>query len=109
MGDDFIFFNKKYIVLFLIFLFYTEFLLGQSVSQYWNTSDGLSNNWVSDITQDEDGHIWVTTQYGLNRIDPISFEIKRYLIKGGLIDEKIMGLLVDDAGLVWGSTVGQWR
>lgn len=28
-------------------------LKSQTVSNFWDTSDGLSNNWISEITQDE--------------------------------------------------------
>ncbi|MEM8509129.1 MAG: ATP-binding protein [Bacteroidota bacterium] len=47
---------------------------GQAHLQLWDTNDGLSNNWVSDITQDEKGYLWVATQYGLNRFDGYEFE-----------------------------------
>lgn len=67
---------------------------------------GLSNNLVVALAEGKDGTIWVATDGGLNRIDPTHFQIKRYLKEDGLVDEKIMGVLVDEKGMVWGSTIG---
>ena len=41
---------------------------------HFTTSDGLSNTWISDIHQCNNGFIWLATQYGLNRYDGTSFE-----------------------------------
>ncbi|WP_298547008.1 hybrid sensor histidine kinase/response regulator transcription factor [uncultured Aquimarina sp.] len=45
----------------------------------YNVFNGLSNNWVSDIFQDEDGFMWFGTQYGLNRFDGQKFKIFTYV------------------------------
>lgn len=37
--------------------------------------DGISNNFVYDITQDSKGFIWFGTNYGLNRFDGTKFKI----------------------------------
>lgn len=68
--------------------------------------EGLSNNLVVALAEGKDGSIWVATDGGLNRIDSTHFQIKRYLKEDGLVDEKIMGVLVDEKGMVWGSTIG---
>ncbi|WP_299435741.1 two-component regulator propeller domain-containing protein [uncultured Aquimarina sp.] len=47
----------------------------------YNVFNGLSNNWVSDIFQDEDGFMWFATQYGLNRFDGQSYEKYTYTSK----------------------------
>lgn len=44
---------------------------------HYNTDNGLSNNEVNDITQDEDGFIWIATRGGLNRFDGKDF-VKYY-------------------------------
>lgn len=41
--------------------------------------NGLSNNWVSNIYQDEDGFMWFATQYGLNRFDGKRFKLFTYV------------------------------
>ncbi|RZS99554.1 hybrid sensor histidine kinase/response regulator [Aquimarina brevivitae] len=43
--------------------------------------DGLSNNWITDIHQDEDGFLWFATQYGINRFDGKNF--KKFTYKAG--------------------------
>ncbi|MEX0273537.1 MAG: two-component regulator propeller domain-containing protein, partial [Flavobacteriaceae bacterium] len=55
------------------------FLSGEGIAQssdysFLDTEQGLSNNWVSQITQDSLGYIWVGTQYGLNKYDGYGFE-----------------------------------
>lgn len=51
-------------------------LLAQSDT--WRTEDGLSNDWVSDVIQDDEGYLWIATQYGLNRFDGYQFESINY-------------------------------
>ncbi|MEL6942405.1 MAG: two-component regulator propeller domain-containing protein, partial [Bacteroidota bacterium] len=55
-------------------MFLAQFIIAQSGLQHWTTREGLSSNWVTQITQDEKGYIWVATQYGLNRFDGYEFE-----------------------------------
>lgn len=71
-----------------------------------NNKNSLSDKLATCLVEGVDGTIWVGTDTGLNSIDPITFEVKRFLKKDGLRDEKIMALLVDDYGNLWGSTVG---
>ena len=66
----------------------------------------LSHRLVTSLLEASDGTIWVGTDAGLNAINPLTFEVKRYLKKDGLKDEKIMALTEDDFGNIWGSTVG---
>ncbi|MGG8495833.1 hybrid sensor histidine kinase/response regulator transcription factor [Tenacibaculum sp. TC6] len=47
--------------------------------KHYDVNDGLSNDWISDIFQDEDGYIWLGTQYGLNRFDGKKFTIFTYV------------------------------
>ncbi|CAZ95600.1 hybrid sensor histidine kinase/response regulator transcription factor [Zobellia galactanivorans] len=68
--------------------------------------NSLSNRLTTSLLEASDGTIWVGTDAGLNAIDPLSFEIKRYLKKDGLKDEKIMAMVEDNFGNIWGSTIG---
>ncbi|MDQ6845766.1 MAG: hypothetical protein M3Z92_15720, partial [Bacteroidota bacterium] len=68
----------------LLFIFFFGVLQIQSPAQYsgtsfdhYNTDNGLSNNEVNDILQDEEGFIWVATRGGLNRFDGKDF-VKYY-------------------------------
>ena len=37
--------------------------------RHFDVNNGLSNDWISEIYQDQEGFIWCATQYGLNRFD----------------------------------------
>jgi len=45
--------------------------------QTFTIEDGLSDNYVRDITQDQQGYIWVATGSGVSRFDGYAFEIFR--------------------------------
>ena len=87
-------------------------LLDDEVPEFFNISydvndhNSLSNNLATSMVEDLNGDIWVGTDGGLNRINGKDYSIKRYLKEDGLEDEKIMGLLVDESGNIWGSTIG---
>ena len=49
--------------------------------KHYDVFDGLSNNWVSDILQDQDGFLWFATQYGINRFDGKNF--KKFTYRAG--------------------------
>lgn len=60
--NTFIIAANKYIqALSFLFLFLPS-SLAQSGIQFWNTEQGLSNNVISKILQDEQGYIWIATQ-----------------------------------------------
>ncbi|MEL7119251.1 MAG: ATP-binding protein [Bacteroidota bacterium] len=71
-----------------------------------NNHNSLSNSLATSMVEDLNGDIWVGTDGGLNRISGKDYSIKRYLQEDGLEDEKIMGLLMDNTGNIWGSTIG---
>lgn len=37
--------------------------------EHYSSENGLSHNYISQILQDRDGYIWISTWYGLNRFD----------------------------------------
>ncbi len=49
----------------------------QKVHSFQSIKEGLSNEWISFITQDQNGFIWVGTQDGLHRYDGYQFEVLR--------------------------------
>lgn len=65
-----------------LFLMIGFALSAQPVSDYtvrhFDVSDGLSNEWITDIEQDEAGFLWVATQYGINRFDGKTFTTYTY-------------------------------
>jgi ligand-binding sensor domain-containing protein len=68
--------------------------------------DGLSNNFVRAIVQDEDGLIWIATENGLNRFDGYGF--KSFYANAGdtqsVQNNRIQQLVADNKGRLWGST-----
>ncbi len=70
--------RKLYIMLlFAIFLCTGVSVRGENMSSVsYSVNDGLSNNTVKAICQDERGYIWIGTKNGLNRLD--GYDIKNY-------------------------------
>lgn len=65
------------IILSLTLLCCGSIAFGQSENPFivkrFNVENGLSNNWISDIYQDENAYLWIATQYGVNRFDGKNF------------------------------------
>jgi signal transduction histidine kinase/ligand-binding sensor domain-containing protein/DNA-binding response OmpR family regulator len=78
----------------------------RNINHVSGNTQSLSNGIAMALIEASDGTIWIGTDAGLNAVNPITFETKRYLKKDGLIDEKIMALVEDDLGNIWGSTIG---
>ncbi len=73
-------------------------------------ADGLANQAVTTITQDDGGYLWVGTENGLFRFDGARF--LRYGKRDGLPAPFITALTTDAAGRLWvGTDAGlcQWR
>jgi signal transduction histidine kinase/ligand-binding sensor domain-containing protein len=68
------------------------------------TSEGLSNNSVSDIFEDREHNLWIATQNGLNRVrdDKISIITQRT----GLLSNNIDSLVSTSTGIFAGSKLG---
>lgn len=80
---------------------------GQKMS-FANIEKGLANNWVSSITQDAKGFIWVGTQDGLHRYDGYKFEVLRNSPEEtqSLAANWIMDMTIDAKGDYWIATYG---
>lgn len=71
----------------------------------YTTQNGLSNNSIKGILEDGQGKIWISTNKGLNCIDPVSKKINRYSIRDGLQDNEFCEgscCLRKDGSLVFG-------
>ncbi len=69
----------------------------------YNSRDGLSHRFVTDIVQDELGFLWFSTRDGLNRYDGNSFKVYRHS-KGdstSLSSNIILCLFIDSEKNLW--------
>ena len=70
---------------------------------HYSSDDGLSHNYISQILQDRNGYIWVSTWYGLNRFDGNRFV--NYTVQPGdysnLSHNRILSLSEDACGYLW--------
>ncbi|MEW6989485.1 EAL domain-containing protein [Colwelliaceae bacterium 6441] len=68
--------------------------------------DGLSQSYVFDIIQDDDGFIWIATQDGLNKYDGAKFKYYRsnILDAHSLADNYVRKLFKDREGNIWVGT-----
>jgi ligand-binding sensor domain-containing protein len=69
----------------------------------YTTENGLSNNIVTAITQDNNGYMWFGTEDGLNQFDGQNFKIYRYHPdnKNSLAGPRVTSLHVDKNNQLW--------
>ena len=94
------------ILLFLIMSFY--FINDIYSSQRFLHIGNKLSNWnnVHSIYQDNNGYLWLTTDYGINRLSGNNIKSFLYndLEEGSLPDNYVMSLLQDKNGTIWVST-----
>jgi signal transduction histidine kinase/ligand-binding sensor domain-containing protein/DNA-binding response OmpR family regulator len=86
----------KWITCFLVFCMSVIIAQAQMV-RVLNLKDGLSNNYVECILQDESGYIWIGTRDGLNRYNGHQNEV----YKTQLLSSFIYSLMQDKSGRIW--------
>ena len=57
---------------------------GRYTFKGYSTREGLSNDRVRGLAEDASGHIWISTEHGLNVLDPESGRITPYFREDGL-------------------------
>ena len=67
--------------------------------------DGLSQNMVYCVIQDQDDYIWIGTQNGLNRYDGNSFKVYKKTDGSGLFNDAVCSLNKDHDGNIWVGTI----
>ncbi len=70
--------------------------------QNYTIQNGLPQNTVNDIDQDQQGYIWFATQVGAARFDGYDFEY--FDSYNGLPDDYVNCLMVDKEGKIWMGT-----
>ena len=74
--------------------------------QTYTIEDGLADNWIRDIAQDDQGFMWIATQSGINRFDGYEFETFRddpqdsTMVSGN----KAFDILIDRENNIWVAT-----
>lgn len=77
----------------------TEYVVKQ-----WNIQNGLPSQSLKSIAQDEQGYMWLGTQFGLSRFDGNTFTNFNTQNSDFLPSNGINKLLVDSTGLLWVGT-----
>jgi len=87
------------LILFLNFLFKASIFAQIPGFTQFNSNNGLPSNTVYDINQDENGLIWIATDYGISRFDGLTF--KNFTIVDGLPDNEILYFFKDSKLRIW--------
>lgn len=104
--------NRKLISIISVLLLLTNFTSATIQYDYYasfknlTVLDGLSNNNVLDILQDEYGYIWIATENGLNRYDGYKFRVFKHEVSdtNSLSNNYITSLCIDANGQLWVGT-----
>ena len=92
----------RFIVVFLLggsSPFFLAERLTQSIRDQWEARQGLPQNSVLAIVQDQSGYLWLGTQEGLVRFDGLTFIRLDKQNTAGLTNNYIYSLVVDDESL----------
>ncbi|MCW3789313.1 hybrid sensor histidine kinase/response regulator transcription factor [Plebeiibacterium sediminum] len=99
-------YNK--IVILLILFFNVELIAQNNTIDKIGIGDGLSDHYILDIAQDEEGFMWFGTEWGLNRFDGNTFKVfKADTTENTISHNGINKILVDsERHLLWIATKG---
>ncbi len=78
-------------------------LAQQPFSKNYQTSEGLSSNYIYSVLQDSKGYIWASSDVGVSRFDGQSFV--HFNTSHGMPDNEVFGFCEDRAGRIWFSTL----
>lgn len=69
-------------------------------------NEGLSQNTISDITQDKQGNMWFATYDGLNKYDGYDFTVFQYdeRYPNSIGNDIVRACIVDSKGRIWAGT-----
>jgi signal transduction histidine kinase/ligand-binding sensor domain-containing protein/CheY-like chemotaxis protein/AraC-like DNA-binding protein len=96
--------NLFFLICFIITILFSFNTNAQSIIfNHLTTNNGLSNNYVSDIIQDDTGFLWFATDDGLNRFDGYEFKVYRNTQdnKNSISDNTILSFSKDKKGNLW--------
>jgi ligand-binding sensor domain-containing protein/two-component sensor histidine kinase len=70
----------------------------------YSTATGLASDYILSITEDDSGRIYLGTLKGLDRLDPLTGEIRHFGAKDGLAGDAISQCMKDRQGNIWVAT-----
>jgi ligand-binding sensor domain-containing protein/two-component sensor histidine kinase len=72
----------------------------------YTTAEGLSSNQVQAITEDQWGRIYLLTDKGVDRLDPLTGSVKHFTVADGLVTSSHWGVAFrDHTGALWFGTL----
>jgi len=66
--------------------------------------DGLLENYINSLYQSRNKDIWLSTEHGLSRYNPVTKKFTNYRMEDGLPDNQVFRVLEDNSGNLWVST-----
>ena len=69
-----------------------------------SNENGIAHNHINGIFQDSKGHIWITTENGLNLFNRDTKGFTKYSVAEGFPSNVFFALLEDEDGILWIST-----
>ncbi|MGL5892490.1 MAG: ligand-binding sensor domain-containing protein, partial [Bacteroidia bacterium] len=96
----------RYRLLFLLVVLPAVLASQQLRFTHFDTRQGLSQNSVHALLEDQEGFVWVGTQDGLCRFDGYAFTVFRHNVRDtfSVTDNFITALAEDAAGNIWVGT-----
>lgn len=92
----------------LILLLFTQLIAFaqryQLTTRHITMEDGLPNDYIFSVTQDQEGFIWIATNYGYCRFDGYSTDVyyqQVYTALGGSKYNSVHNIMQDKAGRLW--------
>ena len=104
--------KKTTIILLLFISIFTSSKAEQFYFSQYQVENGLSNNNIETIIQDNHGFIWIGTRDGLNRFDGYTFRTFRDTDEGPnpIGNNWILSLAIDNKGTLWiGTYMGMYK
>lgn len=76
---------------------------GKTHIETFTTADGLANNTVTGIVEDNQGQLWITTSYGLSVFNPRTRQFNNYTKEDGLLCSQFYynGAIRDNKGTIY--------
>ena len=71
------------------------------VPTVWQTEQGLPQNSIEDMLQDQDGYLWLATHAGLVRFDGVNFKSFGPEDLLGLVTRRVLSIHQDRSGVLW--------